>query len=71
VWPLAHPIPPLQLGAVALIGFIGDIYLLSKQVGDIAYGAHIGGLIAGLLIAATLTTLYPSLHAYERSGRAS
>jgi membrane associated rhomboid family serine protease len=69
VWPLAHPIPPLQLGALALIGFAGDIYLLANHDQRIAYGAHIGGLLGGLAIAAVIVTIYPTSNAYQRAGR--
>jgi membrane associated rhomboid family serine protease len=70
VWPLAHPIPPLQLGAVAVIGFVGDIYLLANHHDQhIAYGAHIGGFMCGLAIAAVTTTVYPTRSAYERGRR--
>jgi membrane associated rhomboid family serine protease len=65
VWPLAHAVPPLQLGAFALIGFVGDVYLLANRGQEIAYGAHIGGLLCGIAIAAVVTTVYPSLAAYE------
>jgi membrane associated rhomboid family serine protease len=68
VWPLAHPIPPLQLGAVAVIGFIGDIYFLASHGEGIAYGAHIGGLLSGFAIASLMATIYPTLRAYERAG---
>jgi membrane associated rhomboid family serine protease len=68
VWPLAHPVPPLQLGAFAVIGFVGDVYLLaSRDAQPIAYGAHIGGFLSGLAIAAILTTVYPTHSAYEHN----
>jgi membrane associated rhomboid family serine protease len=57
VWPLAHPIPPLQLATFAVLGFLGDVYFLSEQRQGIAYGAHIGGFLSGLAIAALITTL--------------
>jgi membrane associated rhomboid family serine protease len=70
VWPLAHPIPPLQLGAIAVIGFIGDIYLLANHHDQqIAYGAHIGGFMCGLAIAAVTTTVYPTKSIYDRGRR--
>ncbi|MEX2171405.1 MAG: rhomboid family intramembrane serine protease [Pirellulales bacterium] len=66
VWPLAYPVPPLQLGAFAVIGFIGDVYFLTQQRQGIAYGAHIGGLLSGLAIAALVTTIYRTADAYQR-----
>jgi membrane associated rhomboid family serine protease len=71
VWPLAHPIPPLQLGAFAVIGFLGDVYLLANHDQHIAYGAHIGGFLSGLAIAALLTTLCPTKSSYEKSASRS
>ena len=47
VWPLAHPVPPLQLGVFALVGFIGDMALLADHSAHIAYGAHVGGFLSG------------------------
>jgi membrane associated rhomboid family serine protease len=69
VWPLAHPIPPLQLAAFAAIGLLGDLYFLTDQTQGIAYGAHVGGFLSGLAIAAVVTTVYPTLAAYERAAR--
>jgi membrane associated rhomboid family serine protease len=69
VWPLAHPVPPLQVAAVAVIGFIGDMLLLANHDQQIAYGAHLGGLLAGVVTAAVITSIYPSLEAYQRSRR--
>jgi membrane associated rhomboid family serine protease len=68
VWPLAHAIPPLQLAAFAVLGFIGDLYFLTS--GDkqpIAYGAHVGGFLCGLAIAIVITTIYPTLQRFDRS----
>jgi membrane associated rhomboid family serine protease len=67
VWPLAFPVPPLQLGAFAVLGFVGDMYFLANQGQGVAYGAHVGGFLSGLAIAAMITTVYPSLHDYERA----
>jgi rhomboid family protein len=69
VWPLAHPVPPLQLGAFAIVGFVGDLLLFANHEAHIAYGAHLGGFLAGVAIAAVLTTVYPTLHAFERTSR--
>jgi membrane associated rhomboid family serine protease len=69
VWPLAHPVPPMQVAAFALLGFIGDMVLLARHDQQIAYGAHLGGLLTGVIIAATITTIYPSIEAYHRASR--
>ena len=68
VWPLAYPVPPLQLGAFAVLGFIADMYFLANHGEGIAYGAHIGGFLSGLAIATLVTMLYPTVGAYERAG---
>ena len=67
VWPIARPIPPLQLAALAVVGFAFDIYGIASQGHGVAFGAHIGGLLAGLFIAAVLTTIYPTEAAFRRS----
>jgi membrane associated rhomboid family serine protease len=69
VWPLAHPVPPMQVAAFALIGFVGDMILLARHDQKIAYGAHLGGLLTGVVIAAVITTIYPSDEAYNRAQR--
>jgi membrane associated rhomboid family serine protease len=68
VWPLAHAVSPFQLGAFAVIGFVGDVYFLANRGEGIAFGAHLGGLLCGVAIAAVLTTVYPTISAYERTG---
>jgi membrane associated rhomboid family serine protease len=68
VWPLAHPIPPLQLAAFAVLGFIGDMYFLTtSDQQPIAYGAHVGGFLCGLAIAIVITAIYPTLQRFDRS----
>jgi rhomboid family protein len=69
VWPIAYPIPPLQLGAFALLGFGFDMYALAGHQQRIAYGAHVGGFLAGLALAGVFTTLYPTIANYERSAQ--
>lgn len=67
VWPLAHPVPPMQVAAFALLGFVGDMVLLARHDQQIAYGAHLGGLLSGVIIAAMITTIYPTIEAYNRA----
>jgi membrane associated rhomboid family serine protease len=52
-----------------MIGFVGDMILLSNQDQQIAYGAHLGGLLAGVIIAAVVTTIYPTIESYQRASR--
>jgi hypothetical protein len=40
--------------------------LLARRDQQIAYGAHLGGLLAGVVIAAMITTVYPTIEAYNR-----
>lgn len=55
VWPLAHPIAPLQLAAIAVLGIIYDFHdVLAGRETFIANGAHIGGFVAGLFVATVL-----------------
>jgi membrane associated rhomboid family serine protease len=69
VWPLAHPVPPIQLAAFALVGFVGDMILLARHDQHIAYGAHLGGLLTGVVIAGFVTTIYPTVESYHRASR--
>lgn len=66
VWPLAHPIPPLQLVAFAVIGVLFDIYALKNFEQHIAYGAHVGGFLSGVAIATLLTQCYPTASTFRR-----
>ena len=54
-WPLAHPIPPMQLGVFALMGIGFDLYGIHQQATGIAFAAHIGGFVTGLVIAGIIT----------------
>lgn len=69
VWPLAHPIPPLQLCAFAVIGIGFDFYALMNHGQRIAYGAHVGGFITGLILAGVVTQIYHTREAYWGEGR--
>jgi membrane associated rhomboid family serine protease len=68
VWPLANPIPPLQLGAVAVIGFLFDFYSLMNHQQGIAFGAHMGGFVSGVALAAIITQVFSTMSSYERGG---
>lgn len=53
VWPIARPIPPSHLALLAVIGVSFDYFaIMNRQDMGIAYGAHVGGFTAGLLLAA-------------------
>jgi len=65
VWPLAYPVAPMQLVLFGVFGFIGDLYLFHGNADHIAHGAHIGGLMTGVAIAAVLTSVYPTLSAHR------
>ena len=69
VWPLAHPIPPLQLGAFAVVGFLIDVVMVANQGQQIAYGAHIGGFLSGLAVAAIVTLIYPAAASWQQPHR--
>lgn len=69
VWPLAYPIPPLQLGVFALLGVGYDIYSMMNQQQGIAFGAHVGGFLAGLTIAAIITQMFATEKKHERACR--
>ena len=60
VWPLAHPIPPGQLAVFAALGAAFDIFALANGNPGIAYGAHVGGFVSGLLVAAVFTQIFPA-----------
>ncbi len=65
VWPLAYAVPPMQMVVLGVIGFVGDLVLFQMRGDNIAHGAHMGGLLTGLLIAAVLTSIYPTLSSYN------
>ncbi len=58
VWPMSRPVPPAHLAGLALFGvFMDYTALMDHAAGNIAYGAHIGGFTAGLLLAALAAPL--------------
>ncbi|MFO0788323.1 MAG: rhomboid family intramembrane serine protease [Pirellulales bacterium] len=65
VWPLAYPVPPMQVVALGVIGFCGDLVLFYMRGDNIAHGAHMGGLLTGVLIAAMITSAYPTLASFN------
>ncbi|WP_200272852.1 rhomboid family intramembrane serine protease [Luteolibacter pohnpeiensis] len=52
IWPIASPVSPATLGLLAAGGvFMDYTSLMDGSEMSVAYGAHIGGFISGLLIA--------------------
>lgn len=51
IWPMSRPVPPGQLALVGVAGVVIDYTsLMSHAPGNIAYGAHLGGFVGGLLL---------------------
>lgn len=57
VWPIARPIPPAHLAAVGVLGLLMDFsgYLYGNS--GVAYGAHLGGFIGGMLLGAAVVPI--------------
>lgn len=52
VFPIARPIPPINLGILTVVGISFDYYrLMQHSEINIAYGAHLGGFMVGLFLA--------------------
>jgi membrane associated rhomboid family serine protease len=57
VWPIARPVPPAHLAAIGVIGLVLDFGgYLSGNFG-VAYGAHLGGFIGGMLLGAAVVPM--------------
>ncbi|MEK7950732.1 rhomboid family intramembrane serine protease [Luteolibacter sp. Y139] len=53
IWPMSRPVPPGQLAMMGVIGVVFDYTSLTGHAGGgVAYGAHIGGFVGGLLLTA-------------------
>lgn len=51
IWPISGPVPPVRLGALAVILIGHDYYFIFKNFNcGVAYGAHIGGFTMGLFL---------------------
>lgn len=50
VWPMARPIEPGRLAMIGIVGLMFDFMNYSRGEMGIAYGAHLGGFIGGLLL---------------------
>lgn len=53
IWPMSRPVPAAQLAVIGVVGMIFDyVSLMSHAPGNIAYGAHLGGFVGGLVLTA-------------------
>jgi membrane associated rhomboid family serine protease len=53
IWPMSRPVPPGQLALIGVAGVAIDYFsLMTHAPGNIAYGAHIGGFVGGLVLTA-------------------
>jgi membrane associated rhomboid family serine protease len=50
VWPMARPIPPGQLAMIGVIGLAFDFIGFMDGGTGVAYGAHLGGFIGGMVM---------------------
>jgi len=51
IWPMSRPISPEQLAMAGIIGVVIDFTsLMSQSPSNVAYGAHLGGFVGGLLL---------------------
>jgi membrane associated rhomboid family serine protease len=57
VWPIASPIPPFRLALLAVIGFGADFMGVMGNPDGTAYGAHLGGFIAGILLGGAIVPM--------------
>ncbi len=57
VWPIARPIPPAHLAAVGLIGLLFDFTGYLEGYQGVAYGAHLGGFIGGMVLGAAVVPM--------------
>lgn len=63
IWPMDRPIPPAQLAALGIIGLVMDYMgFLGGNLG-VAYSAHLGGFIGGLILGAFVV---PMPHVAQR-----
>lgn len=50
VWPMSRPIEPGRLAMIGILGLVIDFMGYTSGEMGIAYGAHLGGFIGGLLL---------------------
>jgi membrane associated rhomboid family serine protease len=54
VWPMARPIPPGQLAMLGILGLAFDFMGFMGGGIGVAYGAHLGGFIGGMIMGGTI-----------------
>lgn len=54
VWPMARPIPPGQLAMLGVLGLFMDFMGFMGGSLGVAYGAHLGGFIGGMVMGAAV-----------------
>jgi len=53
IWPMSRPVPAARLALIGVVGFVIDYTsLMTHAPGNIAYGAHLGGFVGGLVLTA-------------------
>ncbi len=52
VWPISRPVPPSRLVLIAVLGLFMDFSEYLAGAVGVAYGAHLGGFIAGMVLGA-------------------
>ncbi|GAA5483181.1 rhomboid family intramembrane serine protease [Haloferula sargassicola] len=58
IWPLAEPVAPWKLAALAAVFFAMDYHsMFTRTAGNIAVGAHVGGFTVGLVLAALVVPM--------------
>ncbi len=57
VWPIARPVPPSRLVLLAVLGLVMDFAEYLGGGSGVAYGAHLGGFIAGMVLGASIVPM--------------
>ena len=57
VWPMSRPIPPGQLAALGVLGLVMDFMGFMGGTLGVAYGAHLGGFIGGMVLGAAVVPM--------------
>ena len=58
IWPMARAIEPGRLALIGVLGVVIDYTsLMSDSPGNIAYGAHLGGFVGGLVLASVFAPM--------------
>ncbi|MEP4077141.1 rhomboid family intramembrane serine protease [Haloferula sp.] len=57
IWPMARPIPPAQLALIGIMGLVMDYMGFMGGSLGVAYSAHLGGFIGGLVLGALVVPM--------------